>query len=157
MRLALVTAALLVSMPTLALAMEPHAAMHPNAIKWTAGPPMLPPGGEAAVLVGDPTKEGPLVTRFRAKAGYKIPPHTHPTYESLTVLSGSIHVGMGETFDMTKGQKVQAGGFLHLPRGMTHYVWFSEPGTIQVNSVGPFEIKYVNPADDPRNATAQKK
>jgi quercetin dioxygenase-like cupin family protein len=98
-----------------------------------------------------------LVTRFRAKAGYKIPPHTHPTYESLTVLSGSLHVGMGETFDMSKGQKVQAGGFLHLPKDMTHYVWFSEPGTIQVNSVGPFEIKYVNPADDPRNASARKK
>jgi quercetin dioxygenase-like cupin family protein len=152
----LAIAALAAVLPTFAAALDQHATVQPNALKWTAGPPGLPPGGQAAILAGDPAKEGVLVVRFRAKAGYKVPPHTHPTDESLTVLSGSIHVGMGDTFDRKKSEKIRAGGFVHLPKGMTHYVWFSEPGTIQVNGMGPFEIKYVNPADDPRGATAAK-
>jgi hypothetical protein len=32
-------------------------------------------------------------------AGYKIPPHWHPTDENVTVLSGTLGAGMGDKFD----------------------------------------------------------
>ena len=38
-----------------------------------------------------------------------------------------------------------------MPAGMMHFAWTSEPTIIQIHGTGPFEIKYVNPADDPRN------
>ena len=40
---------------------------------------------------------------------------------------------------------------------MQHYAWTSEPTVIQIHGRGPFVINYVNPADDPRNKTSEKK
>src|SRR5579864_3021842 len=60
-------------------------------IKWRAGPPSLPKGALMAVLEGDPTKEGPFVFRVKVPDGYKVPPHTHPKTERVTVLSGTFN------------------------------------------------------------------
>ena len=35
-------------------------------IKWSPGPPSLPPGAEAALLYGDATKEGLFALNFNA-------------------------------------------------------------------------------------------
>src|SRR5438874_11773709 len=69
----------------------------PTTIEWKTGPAALPPGARMAVLEGDPTKEGPFVVRFQFPEGYHIPPHTHPKTERVTVISGTLFVGMGET------------------------------------------------------------
>jgi hypothetical protein len=45
-----------------------------------------------------------------------------------------------------------AGGYMVMPPGMKHYAWTPAEAIIQVEGMGPFVIKYVNPADDPRNA-----
>jgi quercetin dioxygenase-like cupin family protein len=152
----LIAAILLVSLPTLAWTMDGHA-VQPDAIKWSAPPPMLPPGAQQAVLVGDPAKAGSAyVLRFKAPAGYKIPAHTHPGDENVTVLKGSMHIGMGDKLDMNKGEKLGTGAYMHIAKGMRHYVWFSEPGEIQVHGIGPVDFNYVNPADDPRNIAAKR-
>ena len=39
-----------------------------------------------------------------------------------------------------------------MPAGMKHFAMSSAESIIQINSEGPFQISYVNPADDPRNA-----
>src|SRR4051812_29219585 len=77
-----------------------RAALHrPDGLKWQDGPASLPPGARFAVLEGDPAKPGPFVFRVKVPDDYKIPPHTHPKPERLTVISGTFHLGMGETFD----------------------------------------------------------
>ena len=48
-----------------------------------------------AVLQGDPSGNGLFTVRLRMPDGYKIAPHTHPTDENVTVISGTFHVGMG--------------------------------------------------------------
>ncbi len=73
----------------------------PANLVWGDAPPGLPPGGQLTVLSGDPTKKGLFTVRLRMPAGYKIPPHTHPTAELVTVISGSCHLGRGEKFDET--------------------------------------------------------
>ena len=92
------------------------------------------------------------------QAGYKIPPHTHPTAENVTVLSGSFNIAMGDKFDPKKGEAVRAGGFFTAEKDMQHYGWTTRPAVIQIHGMGPFAINYVNPNDDPRNAkpTAKK-
>jgi quercetin dioxygenase-like cupin family protein len=105
-----------------------------------------------AVLAGDPTKKGPFTVRMQAPAGYKIPPHTHPTAENLTVISGTFNIGTGDRVDEAAGKALEAGGFVVLPAGMKHYAWSTTETVLQIHGKGPFEIKYVNPADDPRNA-----
>src|SRR5690348_3604113 len=64
-----------------------------NKIKWQEGPPSLPKGSMIAVLEGDPSKEGPFVFRVKLPDGYRIPPHTHPKTERVTVLSGTFIIG----------------------------------------------------------------
>ena len=40
-----------------------------------------------------------------------------------------------------------------MPPGMAHFVYVEEDTVIQLNSVGPWEINYINPTDDPRRKT----
>ena len=105
-----------------------------------------------AVLSGDPTKKGLFTVRLQAPAGYKVPPHTHPTAENITVIAGTFNVGTGDKFDEAAGKALEAVGFVVLPAGMKHYAWSTTETVLQIHGKGPFEIKYVNPADDPRNA-----
>ncbi|MGH9888995.1 MAG: cupin domain-containing protein [bacterium] len=129
-----------------------HTMVQPAEFKWGPGPAALPKGGEMVVLSGDPGKPAPFVLRARIPAGYKIPPHWHPTDEHITVLSGSFSFGMGDTFDPKALKTLTAGGYAVMPAEMRHSAWSKGGATIQVHAMGPFAITYVNPADDPRNA-----
>ena len=121
-------------------------------MQWGDAPPGLPAGGKMAVLDGDPTKKGSFTVRLQAPDGYKIQPHTHPTAERVTVISGTLHMGMGDKFDEAAMREMAPGSFVVLPARMSHYVRTSGDTVVQIHSEGPFEIKYVNPADDPRTA-----
>ena len=122
----------------------------PDALTWKDNP-NIPKGGQVAVLVGDPTKAEVVVQRVKLPANYKVPPHTHPYAETVTVISGSVGFGMGEKFDATKGELVKAGALFAQPAKHAHYVWTGKEGAIiQVQFVGPGGIDYINAADDPR-------
>lgn len=129
-----------------------HKMMLPDELQWSAAPPGLPPGAQMALLDGDPTKPGSFTVRLKTPAGYKIMPHTHPTPERITVISGTFHVSMGEKFDENAGRELGQGGFVVLPARMAHFAWSKDETIVQINSEGPFQIKYVNAADDPRGA-----
>ena len=118
-------------------------------MKWGDGPPSLPPGGKIAVIAGDPSKPGPFVIRAQVPAGYKVAPHWHPGDENLTILSGAVALGMGETWDNSKMESVGTGGYAALPAEMRHYFLAKSASTFQVHGMGPFVVNYVNPADDP--------
>jgi quercetin dioxygenase-like cupin family protein len=132
-----------------------HKIVGPTEMTWGDAPPGLPAGAKMAVLDGDPTKKGSFTVRLQAPAGYKVPPHTHPTTERVTVISGSFHLGMGEKFDEAAGPELSPGSFAVLPAGMAHFAWSTSESVVQIQSEGPFQIKYVNLADDPRNAKRQ--
>jgi len=124
----------------------------PASMEWKAGPAAIPPGAKMAVLEGDPTKEGPFVVRFQFPEGYHIPPHTHPKTERVTVISGALYLATGESLDRNSARKLPAGSFGYWPAGMKHTAWSEGETIIQLHGVGPWQINYVNPADDPRNA-----
>ena len=129
-------------------------------MKWGAAPPVLPKGAMMAVMAGDPGASGPVAVRLKMPAGYKIPAHWHPTDEQVTVLSGTLALGMGDKLDKTKGQTLSAGGFGIAPAHMNHYAWTQTGAVIQINLMGPFALTYVNPADDPsrlRRSEAQSR
>jgi|SRR5579884_2775011 len=123
----------------------------PGKIKWQEGPPSLPKGAKMAVLEGDPTKEGPFVFRVKVPDGYRIPPHTHPKSERVTVISGTFNIGMGDTFDEKAGRAMSAGTYGHWAAGMKHFVWVKGETVVQFHGSGPWSIHYVDPRDDPRN------
>ena len=124
----------------------------PTSIELKAGPAALPPGAKMTVLEGDPTKEGPFVVRFQFPEGYHIPPHTHPKTERVTVISGALYLATGESLDRNSARELPTGSFGYWPAGMKHAAWSDGETIIQLHGVGPWQINYVNPADDPRNA-----
>lgn len=126
-----------------------HVMVAPSAIKWGDAPPSLPPGARAAVVAGDPFQAQPYVVRLQVPSGYRIAPHWHPTAENVTVLTGTVALGMGDTFDEAALRDLQAGGFGTIPAEMHHYFMAKSAATIQVHGMGPFVVNYVNPADDP--------
>ncbi len=135
-----------------------HVMTVPNDVKWGPAPPSLPSGAQFAVLEGDPAKAGEMYTiRLKAPEGFKIPPHWHPVDEHVTVLSGTVAIGMGEKFDEAAVREMPAGSFAIMPKGMRHFAWARSEVVLQVHGVGPFEINYVNPADDPRRKSASIK
>jgi ketosteroid isomerase-like protein/quercetin dioxygenase-like cupin family protein len=127
-----------------------HATVPPNSLTWGDAPPGMPAGMRSAIVSGDPTQAQPYVIRAQLPANYRIPPHWHPTLENITVLSGTVALGMGDTFDEAAMQALPAGGFATVPPDMHHSFIAKTAATIQVHGIGPFAITYVNPADDPR-------
>ena len=123
----------------------------PDKVEWEDGPPSLPKGAKIAVLEGDPDKEGPFVFRVKVPDGYRIPPHTHPKTERVTVIEGTFNIGMGREFDKDKTQAMTPGTYGYWEAGMEHFVWTKGETVAQFHGMGPWSIKYVNPEDDPRN------
>jgi ketosteroid isomerase-like protein/quercetin dioxygenase-like cupin family protein len=126
-----------------------HVMMEPPKLTWGDAPPSLPPGGKIAVVSGDPSKAGPFVVRVQVPSGYKIMPHWHPGDENLTILSGTVALGMGDTWDESKMQALGPGGYAGLPAQMRHSFLAKTAATFQVHGMGPLVVNYVNPKDDP--------
>ena len=143
----------LIALPAAALAASDMVVINPGSIKWGDAPPSLPKGAKLAVLYGDPSKAGPFCIRLMAPAGYKIPPHWHSQAEALTVISGTFYLGMGDKMDATAAQPLKAGGFHYLPPKEHHFAFSKAASVVQVNGEGPFDITYINAADDPQKTT----
>lgn len=128
-----------------------HATRHaPGDLKWMPAPPVLPKGVELAVLAGNPFAEGFCTLRLKIPPHTVFAPHWHPTAESFSVLRGSIYVGAGDKMDRSQATKMPAMSFVSLPAMHHHYVYTGDEGVvIDLSFYGPFQIHYVNPADDP--------
>jgi len=124
----------------------------PDELRWKDGPPSLPPGAQIAVLEGDPNKPGPFVFRVKVPDGYRIPVHTHPKPERVTVIAGTFKLGMGETFDVSKMKSLPTGSYGMWPPGMNHYIEVKGETIVQFHGDGPWTISYANPKDDPRHS-----
>ena len=146
-RLAFLTlSALLVASPVQAK----HSAAH--GMKWMPDP-ALPPGAMLSVVKGDPTKAGSnFVVRLKTPANYTVPPHHHPTDETVRVIgAGTLTYGMGDKVNPSSSATLTKGYHVTMQAGMNHWASATDPIEIEVSGTGPFEIVYVNPADDPRN------
>jgi Domain of unknown function (DUF4437) len=148
LRAAVMTLAVMGGSPLL-MAGDAPGPMQPEEIKWAPAPSSLNSGAEMAVLAGDPAQTGPVTLRLKMPAGFVIAPHWHPTDERVTVISGHLGVGMGDTLDKAKSKVLKAGGYGVVPAKMHHFAWTKTGAIVQVDLMGPFGITYVNPADDP--------
>lgn len=142
-----------VAAPAAIEAVPPHAVVPPQAIKWMPFA-LGGPGVQVAVLAGDVDKPGPFVLRIKSPKGAKVPPHWHPGDEHITVISGTFALGMGDVFDPKQLQTVPAGSYALLPRDMHHFALSKTATVVQVHGNGPFQVNFVNPADDPRTRAA---
>ena len=116
---------------------------------WTEHPVFK--GAQTVILVGDPTKAETIVQRTKFPPNYRVPPHTHPYAEVVTVLSGNYWNSFGQSFDKSKGVELRPGSVFVLPAGHAHYTWTEDTEVIvQVTFTGPAGVTFINPNDDPR-------
>src|SRR5258705_4215482 len=115
----------------------------PQDVKWGAAPPVFEPGAQMAVLQGDPSKAGEEFTvRLRFPNGYKIAPHTHPTTEHVTVIAGTLLIGMGSTVDRAKMIALPSGGFVSAPPEHAHYVVARGEPVVHGHAIGSFYLTF---------------
>ena len=119
-------------------------------VKWMDAPAHLPAGAKLSLISGDPGLPEPFTVRLQLPNGYRVAPHTHPTDEHVTVLSGTLAAGMGNSFDEKALSDLGAGSYAVLAATMPHYFMARGASVVQVTGIGPFVVTYVNPADDPR-------
>jgi quercetin dioxygenase-like cupin family protein len=127
----------------------------PAQLQWGPAPAAFPKGAKMAVLKGNPAKAGQFTVELSFPAGYIIPPHSHPTDEIITVKKGVLLVGMGDAFDLANAKHMKVGQKGTIPTGQHHFAAASGATVITVSGKGPFEMTYVNPADDPRTPPAK--
>jgi quercetin dioxygenase-like cupin family protein len=94
-----------------------------------------------AVVAGDPSGSGPFAVRLSLPAGGAFPPHFHPTTEYVTVLSGTVMFGTGDS--MQNGTMLSAGSFVAIPAGVHHFAKAVTPAVVQVTGMGPFKTTFV--------------
>ena len=138
------------SPPPTAPDMAVHAMKKAAELQWGDAPPAFERGAQAAVVSGDPAKAGSLfVIRLKAPAGFRIARHWHPSDEHVTVLEGDLSLDMGEGADQHTAS-FGPGDYVLLPAKMQHAASTTGGVTLQVHGMGPLELVYVDPKDDPR-------
>jgi quercetin dioxygenase-like cupin family protein len=124
-------------------------------LTWGPAPAVFPKGAKMAVVSGDPAKAAPFTVEIALPSGYRIPPHFHPTDESIEVKKGTFLVGMGDSLDVAKAKPMKAGAKADMPANMHHYAVAKGATVVSVTSTGPFAMTYVNPAAAPTTAAHQ--
>lgn len=118
--------------------------VQPADIKWL--PSKIVPGGQVAILLGDPDKSGPLVVRIKLPPNIKIMPHTHPDARTYTVLSGEWKLGFGDRFDSATLRTFAAGSVYRLPARVAHFQATGSSETlVQIESIGPTSTDFLKP------------
>jgi hypothetical protein len=126
--------------------------------KWMDGPPALPKGAKLMVLEGEPpfSAEKTFTLLIKLPKNYVIPPHRHLVTERITVLDGALSFGHGEKVDRAAAIPIDKGGIALVPARHPHFAFTGDrETTIALTGVGPWEIIYVNPKDDPRPTPAR--
>ena len=126
-----------------------HKMITPDDLKWVEVP-SLPPGAKLAIIEGPLNEAVPFTFRLQFPANYQIPAHWHPAVERVTVISGTVNVGIGDKLDKQKTKALGPGSMAIMQPKTNHFVWTKEEAVVQLNETGPWAITYVNPADDPR-------
>ncbi|MGH8124367.1 MAG: cupin domain-containing protein [Rhodanobacteraceae bacterium] len=133
-----------------------HTALAPADLKWMPAPPVLPKGVQIAVLSGNPFAKGFATVRLKIPPHTVFAPHWHPTTERFSVLRGTLYVGMGDKVDKSRAKALPPMGFASVPARHHHWVYSGDQEVvIDLSFYGPFQIHYVNPADDPSRQAAK--
>jgi hypothetical protein len=119
-------------------------------IPW-GKPKTLPSGAHDYLLSGNPGKAELYTLSFQLPANYKIRPFLLAEQCYITVISGQLYVGEGDIFKKSNKHVLSAGSFIMIPADTHLFFWTNEKAILQLHGIGPLDVKYINPLDDPRS------
>ena len=101
-------------------------------------------GVQMTNLIGDPTKPGLYTVRVAIAANTQARPHTHRDNRSVTVMSGTWHMGYGTQFDAKALKDLTPGSVYAEPAGQPHFAQSTdEPVVLLVTGYGPSDTKFI--------------
>lgn len=114
----------------------------PDLLSWAE---TVYPGTQITNVFGNPKEPGKMYAiRFRLPANYVVKPHTHSQDEYMTVISGSLNVGIGSIVNKDETTYLPLGGAVGIPGGVPHYAWTTEEMIMQVHAMGPRDTTFCN-------------
>lgn len=112
---------------------------------WMPGTGMMK-GAQVAVLAGNPATSGSLyIVRVKVPAGAVFGAHYHNETESVTVVSGTLWVGVGDKVNKAKVIPLTAGSFVQVPAKLHHYALTKTTTVIDITGIGPETMMAVSP------------
>lgn len=105
--------------------------------KWQQGT-----GAFAAVqiapIVGDPKAAGTYYAYLiKLPDGVSVAPHFHGMTENVSVLSGTLMVGLGDSINRSTMLPLAPGSVVSIPAGLHHYAVAKGETIIEVSGIGP--------------------
>ena len=117
--------------------------LNSDEVRWFT-PPYYNDGRQRAQLFGDSSQGGAWIDRVKIPGGARVPAHTHPQDELVTVIEGSWYLGEGAKFDSAKLKGYRAGSFIVIPAGTPHFAATREGNVVvQLNGIGKFQTNYL--------------
>jgi quercetin dioxygenase-like cupin family protein len=113
----------------------------PSDLQWQSNG-QLPAGAKMAVLAGDPNSSGWYTIRISLPAGGAFPPHFHGGTEYVTVLSGTVEFGTGDSLS-AGGTMLTSGAYVEIPPGIHHFAMAKTAAVVQVSGMGPMTTTFV--------------
>src|SRR5947207_11240798 len=113
-----------------------HIMLAPSELAWKDLPSL--PGVKIAIIEGQLNQAVPIMFRLKFPANFKVPPHWHPGIEHVTIISGTLHMGIGGVFDRSKTPALKQGSISIMQPGTHHYLWNDEETIGQEHSTGPW-------------------
>jgi quercetin dioxygenase-like cupin family protein len=114
--------------------------VQPKDVPWEDAPGMVK-GVKTVLQYGDPVK-GPYIILLKFPKGLVNPPHWHTADEAVTILSGTMITGEGESIDDAHGKSVSGGGYFIIPGGTAHWGKVPEEVVLTRLGNGPRDIHY---------------
>jgi quercetin dioxygenase-like cupin family protein len=111
-------------------------AFTPNQLAFSESP--RAPGILVAPLFGMPSKPEYYVFRAKYPPNAVNAPHHHPGDEELTVISGTLYLGFGETMNRDRAIAYPPGSYLRVPAGSVHHLFTKEEiAEVEIRGMGP--------------------
>jgi quercetin dioxygenase-like cupin family protein len=86
---------------------------------------------------------------LKVPAGHEIPPRWHPVDESITVIAGTLYLGIGYRFDRSATHELPAGSMAFVPKKVPHFAFTRSETITEVHGTGPFQSLFVQPSENP--------
>lgn len=119
-------------------------------VTWPAQEPDTPKTMRMAVLEGvfpfGPEKAFTALIEF--DPAVDVPPHSHPTTERITVLTGGVDLGTGREPDRSRAKALSPGALILIPPGEPHWGTTGSSKTLlYIHGIGPHnDPRAVDPA-----------
>ncbi|MGC1381725.1 MAG: cupin domain-containing protein [Candidatus Baltobacteraceae bacterium] len=141
----LIAAALAALYPVAAASASAPIIVTVETAKWQSGTGAFK-GTEFAAVVGNHEKPGEYYSYLlKMPDGFHVPPHYHGKTENVNVISGTLMVGIGDTFDTAKMTALPAGAIVSVPADVHHYAMSKGPTVIEISGIGPDSLTLVHP------------